>query len=134
MGNVHLKWAFSEAAVLFVRHSEPGKELLARLEKRHGQAARRSASLAHKLGRAAYYDQLLRGKAFEIERFVATVTGEVEGCVSPLPNESRKGRARTRRASYPVRPGAREGVGSRAHEDPRSSILPACVEHAIARL
>ena len=32
MGNVHLKWAFSEAAVLFVRHCAEGKKLLARLE------------------------------------------------------------------------------------------------------
>ena len=70
MGNVHLKWAFSEAAVLFVRHNEPGKKLLARLEKRHGKGKALSI-LAHKLGRAAYY-MLLRGKAFEIERFVAT--------------------------------------------------------------
>jgi transposase len=71
MGNVHLKWAFSEAAVLFVRHNEPGKELLAKLEKRVGKGKALSI-LAHKLGRAAYY-MLLRGKAFEIERFVATV-------------------------------------------------------------
>jgi transposase len=71
MGNVHLKWAFSEAAVLFVRHSEPGKKLLARLEKRVGKGKALSI-LAHKLGRAAYY-MLRRGKAFEIERFVATV-------------------------------------------------------------
>jgi len=72
MGNVHLKWAFSEAAVLFVRHSEPGKQLLAKLEKRFGKGKALSI-LAHKLGRAAYYI-LLRGKAFEIERFVATVS------------------------------------------------------------
>ena len=41
MGNVHLKWAFSEAAVLFVRHSAEGKKLLARLERalRQGQGA-----------------------------------------------------------------------------------------------
>jgi len=71
MGNVHLKWAFSEAAVLFVRHSAQGKQLLARLEKRFGKGKALSI-LAHKLGRAAYYI-LLRGKAFEIERFVATV-------------------------------------------------------------
>jgi transposase len=69
MGNVHLKWAFSEAAVLFVRHNEPGKKLLARLEKRVGKGKALSI-LAHKLGRAAYY-MLLRGKAFEIDRFVA---------------------------------------------------------------
>jgi transposase len=71
MGNVHLKWAFSEAAVLFVRHNEPGKTLLAKLEKRFGKGKALSI-LAHKLGRAAYYI-LLRGKAFEIDRFVATV-------------------------------------------------------------
>jgi transposase len=29
MGNVHLKWAFSEAAVLFLRHTTDGKKLLA---------------------------------------------------------------------------------------------------------
>jgi len=71
MGNVHLKWAFSEAAVLFIRHNEPGKKLLAKLEKRFGKGKALSI-LAHKLGRAVY-DMLLRGKAFEIERFVATV-------------------------------------------------------------
>jgi transposase len=71
MGNVHLKWAFSEAAVLFIRHNESGKKLLAKLEKRFGKGKALSI-LAHKLGRAAYY-MLLRGKAFEIDRFVATV-------------------------------------------------------------
>jgi transposase len=70
MGNVHLKWAFSEAAVLFIRHNESGKQLLAKLEKRVGKGKALSI-LAHKLGRAAYY-MLLRGKAFEIDRFVAT--------------------------------------------------------------
>ena len=72
MGNVHLKWAFSEAAVLFVRHCPEGKPLLARLERKHGKGKALSI-LAHKLGRAAYH-MLLRGKAFEIERFVATVS------------------------------------------------------------
>jgi len=70
MGNVHLKWAFSEAAVLFVRHSAQGKQLLARLEKRFGKGKALSI-LAHKLGRAAYY-MLAREKAFDPERFVAT--------------------------------------------------------------
>ena len=69
MGNVHLKWAFSEAAVLFVRHSAEGKKLLARLEKRFGKGKALSI-LAHKLGRAAYY-MLAREKAFDLERFVA---------------------------------------------------------------
>jgi len=70
MGNVHLKWAFSEAAVLFVRHSPEGKRLLARLEKRHGKGKALSI-LAHKLGRAAYF-MLVREKAFDVQRFAAT--------------------------------------------------------------
>jgi len=70
-GNVHLKWAFSEAAVLFVRHAAEGKKLLAKLEKRFGKGKALSI-LAHKLGRAAYY-MLLRGKAFDLQKFMATV-------------------------------------------------------------
>jgi len=73
MGNVHLKWAFSEAAVLFVRHSPEGKRILARLEKRFGKGKALSI-LAHKLGRAVYF-MLRRGKAFDRERFLATVSG-----------------------------------------------------------
>jgi transposase len=72
MGNVHLKWAFSEAAVLFVRHSAEAKALLARLTKRHGKGKALSI-LAHKLGRAAYYI-LLREKAFDAKKFFATAS------------------------------------------------------------
>ncbi len=72
MGNVHLKWAFSEAAVLFVRHSAEGKRLLARLEKRFGKGKALSI-LAHKLGRAVYF-MLQRGKAFDPQRFAATLS------------------------------------------------------------
>jgi transposase len=68
MGNVHLKWVFSEAAVLFVRHCAEGKRMLARWEKQHGKGKALSI-LAHKLGRAAYY-VLLREKAFDLERFM----------------------------------------------------------------
>jgi transposase len=71
MGNVHLKWAFSEAAVLFVRHCPEGKQLLARWEKKHGKGKALSI-LAHKLGRAAYY-VLLREKAFDLGRFMTTL-------------------------------------------------------------
>ncbi len=72
MGNVHLEWAFSEAAVLFVRHSAEGKKILARREKRFGQGKALSI-LAHKLGRAAYY-MLARGTAFDAKRFAATMS------------------------------------------------------------
>lgn len=70
MGNVHLKWAFSEAAVLFVRHSAEGKQLLTRLERRFGKGKALSI-LAHKLGRVTYF-MLAREKAFNESRFVAT--------------------------------------------------------------
>ncbi|MGH7289021.1 MAG: IS110 family transposase, partial [Myxococcota bacterium] len=69
MGNVHLKWAFSEAAVLFVRHSSEAKALVARLTQRHGKGKALSI-LAHKLGRAAYY-VLLREKPFDAAKFFA---------------------------------------------------------------
>jgi len=71
MGNVHLKWAFSEAAVMFVRHSPEGKKALARLEKRFGKGKALSV-LAHKLGRAVYFI-LRRGRAFDGERLLATM-------------------------------------------------------------
>jgi hypothetical protein len=69
MGNVHLKWAFSEAAVLFLRHTKDGKTLLTRLEKRHGKGKALSI-LAHKIGCAVYY-MLARGTVFSMEKFLA---------------------------------------------------------------
>ena len=67
IGNVHLKWAFSEAAVLFVAKCEAGKTLLARYERKYGKPKALSI-LAHKLGRAVYY-MLARNQAFDLERF-----------------------------------------------------------------
>jgi len=69
MGNAHLTWAFSEAAVLFLRHTTEGRKLLARLEKRHGKGKALSI-LAHQIGRAVYY-MLSRGTVFSMEKFVA---------------------------------------------------------------
>ena len=66
-GNVHLKWAFSEAAVLYLRHGADGKKLLARLERKHGKGKALSI-LAHKIGRAVYYI-LARGTVFSPEKF-----------------------------------------------------------------
>ena len=68
MGNVHLKWAFSEAAVLFLRHTE-GKKLIARIQKQHGKGKALSI-LAHKIGRAVFYI-LSRGTVFSLEKFLA---------------------------------------------------------------
>ena len=69
MGNVHLKWAFSEAAVLFLRHTKDGKKLLAGIEKKHGKGKALSI-LAHKIGRAVFY-MLSRGTVFSAEKFLA---------------------------------------------------------------
>jgi transposase len=68
MGNVHLKWAFSEAAALFLRWNAPGRKYFTRIEKKHGKGKALSI-LAAKLGRAVYY-MLLRKKPFEPKRFV----------------------------------------------------------------
>jgi transposase len=69
MGNVHLKWAFSEAAVLFLRHTHDGKKMLAAIAKKHGKGKALSI-LAHKIGRAVYY-MLSRGTVFSTEKFHA---------------------------------------------------------------
>ena len=69
MGNVHLKWAFSEAAVLFLGHTKDGKKLLAEIEKKHGKGKALSI-LAHKIGRAVFY-MLSRGTVFSMDRFRA---------------------------------------------------------------
>lgn len=70
IGNAHLKWAFSEAAVLFLRNNPEGMKFKKRLEKKHGKAKSLSI-LAHKLGRAVYY-MLKRGQAFDMHMFLKT--------------------------------------------------------------
>ena len=68
IGNVHLRWAFAEAAILFLRQNQPGKEFFMKLEHQHGKAKALTV-LAHKLGRAVYY-MLSREHAFDLKRFV----------------------------------------------------------------
>jgi len=68
IGNAHLKWAFSEAAVLFLRDNPEGQKFLSRLEKKHGKGKALSI-LAHKLARAIYY-MLKRKVAFDMKRFL----------------------------------------------------------------
>jgi transposase len=52
-GTVPLRWAFAEAAVLFLRHNQPGKDYFIKLEHQHGKATALTV-LAHKLARAVY--------------------------------------------------------------------------------
>lgn len=70
MGNVHLKWAFSEAAVCFVRHNPSARKLVDDLTKMHGKG-KALAILAHKLARAIYY-MLKHNVPFNLEKFLAT--------------------------------------------------------------
>lgn len=68
IGNAHLKWAFSEAAVLFLRKNPSAKKYFARLQTRHGKGKALTV-LAHKIARAVYF-MLKREKAFEMKRFL----------------------------------------------------------------
>jgi transposase len=70
IGNAHLKWAFSEAACLFLRTSEQAKKWLARREKKHGKA-RALGALAARLGRTVYH-LLRKREVFDAKRFFAT--------------------------------------------------------------
>ena len=70
IGNAHLKWAFGEAACLFLRESEQAKKWLARREKKHGKA-RALATLAARLGRTVYH-LLRKQEVFDAKRFFAT--------------------------------------------------------------
>jgi transposase len=67
IGNAHLKWAFSEAAVLFLRDHPAAQKYLARLEKKHDKGKALTV-LAQKLARAVYY-LLQHQVAFEREKF-----------------------------------------------------------------
>jgi transposase len=67
IGNAHLKWAFSEAAVLCLRKNPVAQRYVARLAHKHGKG-KALTILAHKLARAVYY-MLRRGQAFEAAKF-----------------------------------------------------------------
>ena len=68
IGNSYLRWAFSAAAVLFLRHNPVGQKYLARLEKKHGKGKALTV-LAHKLARAVYYI-VKRDTAFDMHKFL----------------------------------------------------------------
>ena len=68
IGNAHLKWAFSEAAVLFLQRNPPGQKLIQRLRSKHGRGKAMSI-LASRLGRASYF-MLRRETAFDMDRFM----------------------------------------------------------------
>jgi transposase len=70
IGNAHLKWAFSESAVLFLRKNVLGRKYFARLERKHGKGKALTV-LAHKIARAVYF-MLSREKAFDMNLFATS--------------------------------------------------------------
>jgi len=67
IGNAHLKWAFSEAAVLFLRGNEPAQRYHQKLVSKYGKAKALSV-IAQKLGRIVYFI-LSRQMPFDSHRF-----------------------------------------------------------------
>jgi transposase len=67
VGHAYLTWAFSEAAVRFLRANPAGQKWLARLEKNHS-TGKALTVLAHQLARAVSY-MLKRPTAFEMPTF-----------------------------------------------------------------
>lgn len=67
IGNPYLKWAFSEAAVLFMRKNPKAKAYIAKLTKKHGKGKAISI-LAAKIGRAVYF-MLKRKEPFDPDSF-----------------------------------------------------------------
>jgi transposase len=67
IGNAHLRWAFAEAACLFLRSSARAKKWKQKQGARRGEG-KALAILAAKLGRAVYH-MLRKREAFDEERF-----------------------------------------------------------------
>lgn len=68
IGNAHLKWAFSEAAVIFLRGNPRAKAYLNKMTKKHNKGKALSI-LAHKIGRAVYFI-LKRKEPFNMDQFL----------------------------------------------------------------
>jgi hypothetical protein len=67
----HLKWAMSEATVLFMRESDKAKRFVEKYARIHGKG-KAMAILTHKLGRAVYY-VWKRKDAFDERYFFANM-------------------------------------------------------------
>jgi transposase len=70
IGNVHLKWAFSEAVLWMLRYSDEAKAFLKRKEKKHGKS-RAMMMLGRKIARAVYF-MLKRKEPFDAVTFFAS--------------------------------------------------------------
>jgi len=68
IGNAHLKWAFSELAVMYLRGNDKAKNYLIKLQKRMSKAKALSV-LSHKLGRCVFF-MLKNETVFDEKRFL----------------------------------------------------------------
>lgn len=68
IGNAHLRWAFSEAALLFLRGNTQAERYYNRLISRHGKG-KALTIIAKRLGVAVYY-MLKRGEPFNEHKFL----------------------------------------------------------------
>jgi transposase len=68
IGNSYVKWAFSEAVVLFLRETREVQPYIRRMERKYGKDKAKGI-LAHRLGRTVYY-MLKNTQVFDIKKFV----------------------------------------------------------------
>jgi transposase len=68
LGHTHLKWAFSEAAVLGLRNNPAAPKYLARLEHKPGQG--KAFTLVAPQGARAVYDRLQRDPGFDLQKWL----------------------------------------------------------------
>lgn len=72
IGNPHLRWAFAEAVIIFLRDDSVGKALMEKLLKKYTKSKAMSV-LSHKIARACYF-MMLRREPFCHERFLKQAT------------------------------------------------------------
>jgi transposase len=92
IGNAHLRWAFAEAACLFVRRSERAKKWKQKQTAQKG-SGKALAILAAKLGRSVYH-MLRKGEAFDEDRFWGGSPGQGDGQTTGASSLSRKKKER----------------------------------------
>jgi transposase len=84
IGHAHLKGAFSEAAILFLRNNPAGQQYLARLAKNQGKGKAWTV-LAHQLARAVY-SLVQRHTAFDLDQVLneeRSGAGEPDASLAP---------------------------------------------------
>lgn len=69
IGNAYLKWACSEAAVLFLKGNPAAQQYIAKQARKYGKGKALSI-LAHRIGRTIYA-MLKQGRPFHLEQFMS---------------------------------------------------------------